>query len=172
MRAETDMAMEMLERWVETYQPLVYKAAYLILRNAEGAEDVAQESFIRASRSLGRLRPGEDIRGWLYRIAVNTALNELRSQRRKVRAMSRLAVPDLGSDVSFEEATTRRSAVGQALDRLPDRLRVPVILRYYLDMSEADIARALAVRPGTVKSRLHDARQRLASDEAIAAAAG
>ena len=59
-----------------------------------------------------------------------------------------------------------------ALQRLPVALRVPVVLRYYADLSERDIARAIGRRPGTVKSRLHEARRRLAADPALSALAG
>jgi len=64
------------------------------------------------------------------------------------------------------------NVVGDAIDRLPDRLRVTVICRYFLDLSEAETAGALRVRPGTVKSRLHEARRLLAGDENLAVAAG
>jgi len=161
----------LLERWVETYQPVVFRAAYLILRDTDAAEDVAQETFIRAYRAAHRLRPGDEIAGWLYRIATNTALNVLRSRRRETRALGRMGAEPVRTDDPFERRTTRNTVSG-ALDRLPDRLRVPVVLRYYLDLPEVEIARAIGIRPGTVKSRLHDARKALATDADIAAAAG
>lgn len=161
----------MLERWVEEYQPVVYRAAILILRDEAAAEDVAQETFLRAYRAADRLGPGAAIRPWLYRIATNLALNQLRKRRREDRALQRAAGEPAAVD-DLSERRADRSAVFEALDRLPDRLRVPVVLRYYVDLSEADIARTLGIRPGTVKSRLHEARRTLAGDEAILAAAG
>lgn len=163
-------AIEVLEGWVATYQPVVYRAAYLVLRDADAAEDVAQETFIRAHRALRRPDRDDEVRPWLYRIATNTALNRLRSMRRERRAVARLGPPATGPDATDERAT--RSAVGEALRRLPDRLRIPVVLRYYLDLPEREIARTLAIRPGTVKSRLHEARKLLAADADIACAAG
>lgn len=162
--------MELLERWVAQHQPVVYRAAYLVLRDHDAAEDVAQEAFIRAYRAADRLEPGSNVRSWLYTIATNTALNRLRSQKRERGALARLPVRDGHDDPTDERAT--RSAVGEALERLPDRLRVPVVLRYYLDLPERDIARELGVRPGTVKSRLHEARRKLAEDADMAIAAG
>ena len=161
--------MEMLERWVREHQAVVYRAACLILRDRRAAEDVAQETFLRAARAADRLDPGAVIRPWLYRIAVNLSLDRLRSQRRERRALDQLAaLPESGhrGDELFEHRM-RRVVVAEALERLPDRLRVPVILRYYLDLSEEDIARVLGIRRGTVKSRLHAARSVLAGDESI-----
>lgn len=163
-------ATERLERWVELHQPVVYRAAWLILRDRGAAEDVAQETFLRAFRNAHRLPADADARPWLYRIAVNLALNRLRSRRRERRALDRLE-PSAGSWVDEVPPGVGDSAVAEALRRLPDRLRVPLILRYYLDLPEKEVARGLGLRQGTVKSRLHEARRVLAADESIAAAA-
>lgn len=164
--------MEMLEGLVREHQSVVYRAACLILRDEHAAEDVAQETFLRAARAADRLPPEGEVRPWLYRIAVNLALTRLRSRRREHQALERLAsMPQSGQsgDELFEHRM-RRVVVAEALQRLPDRLRVPVILRYYLDLPEEEIARSLGIRRGTVKSRLHSARLALADDESIAAA--
>lgn len=163
--------MEILERWVREHQAVVYRAACLILRDPRAAEDIAQETFLRAARAADRRNPGAEVRPWLYRIAVNLSLDRLRSQRRERRALDRLAtLPESGhhGDELFEHRM-RRVVIAEALERLPDRLRVPVILRYYLDLSEEDIARSMGIRRGTVKSRLHAARLALAGDESIVA---
>jgi RNA polymerase sigma-70 factor (ECF subfamily) len=75
---------------------------------------------------------------------------------------------DTGFDPS--ERSDTQAVVGEAIDRLPDRLRVAVICRYFLDLSEVEMARVLKVRPGTVKSRLHEARKMLAGDQSLMAA--
>ena len=165
-------AEERLERWVTLHQPVVYRAAWLILRDRDAAEDVAQDTFIRAFRNAHRIEAEADPRPWLYRIAVNLALNRLRSRRREERALARL---DRGGAVWEDDASGAAAgdtSVSEALGRLPDRLRVPVILRYYLDLSEKDIARALGVRPGTTKSRLSEARRLLAADRSLSAGVG
>jgi RNA polymerase sigma factor (sigma-70 family) len=171
MEDGTDRSMQMLERWVATYQPVVFRAAYLILRDPQAAEDVAQETFIRAYRAAHRLKPGDEIRGWLYRIAVNTALNEVRRRNRESAALQRAGAEPLAI-IDQTDASDTRSAVAEALDRLPERLRLPIICRYYLELSERETAATLGVRPGTVKSRLFEARRVLAGDEALAAAGG
>lgn len=157
----------MLERWVTAYQPVVFRAAYLILKDTQAAEDVAQDTFIRAYNAALRMDPGEGVRSWLYRIAVNTSLNELRRRKRETAAVHRM---DKNTSFDPSDRSETQAVVGDAIDRLPDRLRVAVILRYFLDLSEVEIARVLKVRPGTVKSRLHDARKLLAGDDSLVAA--
>jgi RNA polymerase sigma-70 factor (ECF subfamily) len=169
MDEATERAMTMLERWVRAYQPVVFRAAYLILRDTQAAEDVAQETFIRAYNAARRADPGDEVRAWLYRIAVNTALNEVRRRKRERAAIGRVR-PEDGLDPM--ESSDRTSIVSEAIDKLPDRLRVAVICRYFLDLSENEMAQVLKVRPGTVKSRLHEARRLLAGDDALVVAAG
>ncbi len=164
MDDKREQAMAKLERWVTAYQPVVFRAAYLILRDTQAAEDVAQDTFLKAYHAALRYDPGEGVRSWLYRIAVNTSLNELRRRKRERVAVSRVehgvvADPSLGVDAS--------SDVGDAIDRLPERLRIAVICKYFLDLSEAETASVLKVRPGTVKSRLHEARSLLAKDPGL-----
>ncbi|MEX0875040.1 MAG: RNA polymerase sigma factor [Actinomycetota bacterium] len=169
MDEATERAMTMLERWVRAYQPVVFRAAYLILRDTQAAEDVAQETFIRAYNAARRADPGDEVRAWLYRIAVNTALNEVRRRKRERAAIGRVR-PEDGFDPM--ESSDRTSIVSEAIDKLPDRLRVAVICRYFLDLSESEMAQVLKVRPGTVKSRLHEARRLLAGDDALVGVAG
>ncbi len=169
MDERKEHAMRSLERWVTAYQPVVFRAAYLILRDKQAAEDVAQDTFIRAYNAALRMDPGDGVRSWLYRIAVNTSLNELRRRKRETAAVARLD-RDAGFDPA-ERADTS-AVVADAVDRLPDRLRVAVICRYFLDLSEAEMAQVLKVRPGTVKSRLHEARRVLAGDESLVGATG
>jgi RNA polymerase sigma-70 factor (sigma-E family) len=149
---------ERFERWVTEHQPVVFRAAYLILRDRSGAEDVAQETFIRAFRSFERSEDGEAVRPWLYRIAVNTALNELRRRKRETNAYAQLDEAPVTDPI---EGSATRFAVADAINGLPDHLRIAVVCRYYLDLSEREIAKAMGIRPGTVKSRLHHARRQL-----------
>jgi RNA polymerase sigma-70 factor, ECF subfamily len=164
MDENKERAMRMLEWWVTAYQPVVFRAAYLILRDKQAAEDVAQDTFIRAYNAALRKEPGEAVRSWLYRIAVNTSLNELRRRKREKAAVDRIEVL---SPVDPSGSSDTATVVADAIDRLPDRLRVVVICRYFLDLSEAEMAQVLRVRPGTVKSRLHEARRLLAADGSL-----
>lgn len=161
--------MDMPERWVKEHQSVVYRAACLILRDPQAAEEVAQETFILAARAARRPTSEAEVRPWLYRIGVNLSLTKLRSRQREGRAMERMAsLQQSASGDELLDHRMRRLAVIEALNRLPERLRVPVILKYYLDLSEEEIAKSMQIRKGTVKSRLHAARHALADDDAIA----
>ena len=166
MEPDQEEAFRLLEQWVTEHQAALYRAACLILGDPAAAEDVAQETFVRAYRAGLHVEPS-DARRWLRRIAVNLALNGLRSRTREERALTRASArPSRAADPA--DQGVGRLDTKAALARLPERLRLPVILRYYADLSERDIASALDVRVGTVKSRLHEARRALAADLSIA----
>src|SRR5688572_19825387 len=116
-----------LQRWVAEHQATIYRAARLILRDADAAEDVAQETFLRAWRAGDRLGEDANVRAWLYRIAVNLSVKRLRSMKREGRAFEGVgaehAVPD-----DPPERQAAQDQVARALTTLPDRLRLPVVL--------------------------------------------
>lgn len=133
-----------------------YRAAWLVLRDRQLAEDAVQEAFLRVWRFRGALPAGDAIRPWLYRVVVNTAISALRKEQ-----PHRPVEPSYGRDVLDDDDPTESIAVLDALATLPEHLRVPVVLRYWVGLSEKEIATAISRRPGTVKSRLHEARMRL-----------
>lgn len=172
--AEAGSGSDSLERWLaEGYAP-AYRTAYLILRNPADAEEAVQEAFLRAWRFRAAIPAGDGIRPWLYRVVVNACLSRLRSERS--RRNSADAFADLAAvtaeDEPGPEAVALRSdvqaAVLEALGSLPEHLRVVVVLRYYAQLNEREIAAAIHRRPGTVKSRLHDAKALLGSDPRLA----
>ncbi len=133
-----------------------YRAAWLVLRDRQLAEDAVQEALLRVWRFRGSLPAGDAIRPWLYRVVVNTAISSLRHERTRLGK-------EIAAFARTEPADDRIDSlvVVDALARLPEHLRVPVILRYWVGLSEKEIATAISRRPGTVKSRLHEARARL-----------
>jgi len=163
-----------LDRWLaEGYAP-AYRTAYLILRNAADAEEAVQEAFLRAWRFRAAIPAGDGVRPWLYRVVVNACLSRLRSERSRLRSADAFA--DLAA-LTFEDEpgpegvavrSEMQSTVLNALGRLPEHLRVVVVLRYYAQLNEREIAAAIHRRPGTVKSRLHDAKALLGSDPRLA----
>jgi RNA polymerase sigma-70 factor (ECF subfamily) len=138
-----------------------YRAAWLVLRDRELAEETVQEAFLRVWRFRGALPDGEAIRPWLYRVVVNTAISVHRhEQKRSEREPLAMRSGPPGPSADPDD----RIAVADALDRLPEHLRIPVVLRYWVGLSEKEIAAAISRRPGTVKSRLHEARERLSRE--------
>ncbi len=163
-----------LAEWLEEGYVPSFRTACLILGNRADAEEAVQEAFLRAWRFRDSLADVPSIRPWLYRVVVNSCYSKLRREipHRDRRAgdepLAHMAAEGVGPESSAERGEVADTVLA-ALARLPLSLRVPVVLRYYADLSERDIARAIGRRQGTVKSRLHEARRRLAADPALSA---
>jgi RNA polymerase sigma-70 factor (sigma-E family) len=132
------------------YAQLV-RVAFALTGDWALAEDLAQEAFVRAWRSWGRLRREEAARAYLHAIVVNLARTSLRRQAREVRA--RAAASWIGANIGVEAPAGDGIDLLRALARLPVRKRACVVLRFYADLSEADTAAALGISVGTVKSQ-------------------
>ena len=152
---------------IRRYQNYVYRLCYLVMRNEQDAEDMTQETFIRASRALPRyeIRQGISFEAWLYRIAVNCCRSRMRRKWYQV-----LPWPDPAPQLCVEPEQQpdrmmmrgeQRDEILEAIDSLGEKHRLVVILRYYAGLSNEEISQALNVPSGTVRSRLHTARQRL-----------
>jgi RNA polymerase sigma-70 factor (ECF subfamily) len=158
--------------WLDEGYATAFRTACLILGNRSDAEEAVQEAYLRAWRFRASLSSGSDVRRWLYRVVVNTCNSKLRTEipHRDRRApdteLERVASRAHGTD-DVERAVDVVSALGD----LPAHLRVVVVLKYYADLSEREIATAIGRPPGTVKSRLHEARQLLAAHPAVLAGA-
>ena len=168
-----------LEEWLEDGYVASFRTACLILGNRSDAEEAVQDAYLRAWRFRDSLSGVPSIRPWLYRVVVNSCYSKLRQEipHRDRRAaddpLASLPEPAAGTDPATRaEQGEVAEVVLAALARLPLSLRVPVVLRYYADLSERDIALAIGRRQGTVKSRLHEARRRLAADPVLCALAG
>ena len=164
--------MDDLDGWLTRSYPVAYRTACLVLRSTPDAEDAVQEAFLRVWRFRNAIPDGDGREPWLYRVVVNACLSRLRSDknwrtRTGVEVLSRL--PSQAVPQHDAEDAALAACVLAALERLPEHLRVPVVLRYYSGLPEKDIAIAIQRRPGTVKSRLHDARRLLADDPSLAA---
>jgi RNA polymerase sigma-70 factor (ECF subfamily) len=171
------MVEDQLADWLDEGYVASFRTACLILGNRADAEEAVQEAFLRAWRFRDSLTGIASVRPWLARVVVNACYSKLRTEipHRDRRAgdgpLDQLASPALDPAISAERDETAGTVVA-ALQRLPVSLRVPVVLRYYADLSEREIARAIGRRPGTVKSRLHEARRRLAEDPTLSALVG
>jgi RNA polymerase sigma-70 factor (ECF subfamily) len=144
---------------------LAFRIALAVLRRREDAEDVAQDAFVRAHRSFASLRDRDRFRAWLVRTAFRLALDRQRSERRRSRREDAAAVEAPLLAESVEEAAARaetRARVAEAVDALPEKLRVVTVLAAIQEQDVASVARLLELPEGTVKSRLHLARKALA----------
>ncbi len=156
------------EELVTRYQGIAFRVAWLVVRNRGDAEDAVQEAFVKAYYALPRFRTGAPFRPWILRIVANEARNRGRSARRRDGLVVRAAATASGDAAPSPEAAALERADAEllavALGRLPERDRLVVAYRYLFEMSEAETAEALDVRPGTVKSRLSRALARLRTE--------
>ncbi|MFF2845069.1 RNA polymerase sigma factor [Streptomyces sp. NPDC058001] len=160
----------------EAYALLVRAHTALALRAARAlgagadAEDVVQQSFLKAYCTLGRFRDGAAFRPWLLSIVANETRNTVRSAARRRSVVDREAalreaeplIPESVDPAHAAVARERRAALLAALDRLSEDHRLVVTYRYLLEMDEAETAEALSWPRGTVKSRLNRALRKLA----------
>jgi RNA polymerase sigma-70 factor (ECF subfamily) len=141
---------------------LAFRVAWSVLRQREDAEDVAQEALLRACRNLASLRDRERFRPWLVRIAWRLALNHRRARQRRERREGASADPVGPVDVEgLVAAGEFRARLWDAVDALPDKLRLVVVLAGIQGHDVRTVAKLAGVPGGTVKSRLHAARKRL-----------
>jgi RNA polymerase sigma-70 factor, ECF subfamily len=140
---------------------LAFRVAYGVLRHREDAEDVAQEAFVRAHRAFARLRDRDRFRAWLVRTTWRLAIDRIRNDRRRT---AREQVADSPPGATVEQLVVERErarALWQAIDELPEKLRMAIVLAAIEGHDIADVARLLEIPAGTVKSRLFLARQQL-----------
>jgi RNA polymerase sigma-70 factor, ECF subfamily len=144
---------------------LAYRVAMSVLRNTAEAEDVAQEAMLRAYRNFHRLRDRTRFRGWLVRTAWRLSLDRMRATARRGRR--ELATTCVGAAIDIEKAADSwefERRVATALDQLPEKLRIVMLLAAIEGYSTKEVAALLNLPEGTVKSRLFLARKRLAEE--------
>lgn len=154
---------------VRRYQRPVYRLAYALTRNASDADDLAQETFVRAYRALGRFHVGQPLRPWLSRIVVNQAFSLFRHRKRRPETPLEPLL-EAGRQFGAEDDPARQVEANEQVEHLaaafatlkPEH-RAVLTLRVVEEMSYEDIARTLAVPIGTVMSRLSRARAELKS---------
>lgn len=160
--SQEDLAKALLQAYFAT----VHHIAYSILRNVEEADDIAQETFIKALHTIHRYRPGTSLKSWLSTIAVNLCRDRLRRRQARQRWHNAWRwLEDRRPPHPSPEAQTIRSEMDdelwRAVDQLGEKHSVPIILRYVHGMKAAEIAEILGVSEGTVYSRLHYACRKL-----------
>jgi len=141
---------------------LAFRVAFGVLRQRQDAEDVAQEAFVKAHRSFPQLRDRERFRAWLVRMTWRLALNRQRADRRRAsRELEHVRPPTPPTPTEVAGSRERAALVWQAIDALPDKLRVVVVLAAIEGHDIREVAVLLNLPQGTVKSRLFLARKRL-----------
>ncbi|HEX5695294.1 MAG TPA: sigma-70 family RNA polymerase sigma factor [Acidimicrobiia bacterium] len=162
------------ERDAMQYTRQLYSAAMRMTRNPSDAEDLVQETFLKAYRAYHTFEEGTNLKAWLYRILTNTYINKYRKDTRRPSEVDLGSVEDLylyrriGSEESAEAARTTEdrvleglveSDIKKAVEDLPENFRLPVLLADLEGFSYKEIAEILDIPIGTVMSRLHRGRK-------------
>ena len=156
-----------IEMLVRQYEAGVFKLAYSILGDEADANEVTQETFIAVLKSLRTYQEKKTFKAWIYTIALNLS----RSQLRKRKIIERLKMTVGGifrietqKQVTPEDEvikTEKEAAIWNELNKLDERHRTVVVLRYFHELSISEISEIMSINEGTIHSRLHTARERL-----------
>lgn len=152
---------------IRQYQQRIHRLAFHLTGNVGEADDVTQETFLRAYRAIGRFDGRADVYTWLYRICVNVALNLRRQRRRTTADLYDPRTPEPvahGTDCDPADALARAQAyreLARAMDGLSEALRTTLVLACVEQLPYAEIAQVLGCSEGTVAWRVHEARRRL-----------
>lgn len=149
---------------VERYQGAVYNLAYRMLGAPEEAEDAAQEIFVRIYRQLARYDRSRKFSTWVLAIATNYCIDQLRRRRLQLVPLENIIPWAKAREAGPEREALDREASDELqtlLRRLPEKYRAVLILRYWEELSCAEIGEVLQVPEGTVKTQLHRARKAL-----------
>lgn len=161
--SEDDALAREFEERLRDSSSLAFRVAYGVLRHRQDAEDVAQEALVRAHERMASLRDRERFRGWLVRIAWRAALDRRRADIRRGRRESAVVADDGPRDAEdLAVVEERRELVWQAVDALPEKLRMVVVLSAIEGHDTREVARLVGASEGTVKSRMHRARRKMA----------
>lgn len=157
----------------EQYQRRVFSSAFFITHRKDAAEEITQLVFVELFAAFRRFDLARPFLPWLYRIIHDVSIDYLKRDQRGAHAplpttdwqLDALLGPDRGpGPADCAERGEVRRVVWDALERLPTAQRAVLVLRYYSDLNEAEMAEALQCRRGTVKSRLHRAHRALAAE--------
>jgi RNA polymerase sigma-70 factor (ECF subfamily) len=173
--SEIDSAAE-FTAFMRAYQDMVFSTAVRLVANDAQAEDISQDVFVKAFEHFDMLRDSPTAGGWLKTVATNLSLNHLQRYRKRWRFFSEFQRDSAGGEEEgpevefaapesfFEgvDAEERRAWVEKALERLPDRQRVPLVLYHFEDLSYDEIAKKLGVSLAKVKTDILRAREALA----------
>ena len=162
--AGNEAAIEML---VRQYETLVFRLALSIVGDQDEANEITQETFLSALRSLRSYQEKQSLKAWLYTIALNHSRSHLRKQkiverlRTTLTSIFRVDALKQGSPEETVMQNEKEAQIWRSLNQLDERHRIVVVLRYFHELSVTEISEILSVNEGTIHSRLHTAREKL-----------
>ncbi len=151
------------DRLVLEYRDRLFRHAYYMLGDAEEAFEATQETFLKAYQEPGLFEPDFKIKSWLFRVITNLCYNMSRDKRRRRGILKTLPAPTSEAPEVLDHMIREedRLSVAEALQRIPEKQRAILLLKYYNDLSYVEISEVMGCKLGTVMSRLSRARDKL-----------
>lgn len=159
--------LDAFERLCDTYRPTLRQLAMRMLRNADDANDVVQDTFLKAYRGLADFDPTRPLKPWLCRICTNCCIDAVRDRRKGGESIDQheyMLVDERADAEAHAHETFESELVVGAVHRLPEKYRTIIAMRHYQHMEVNEIASALDKPEGTIKSWLFRARAMLRKD--------
>ncbi len=149
--------------FVDKYKDIVYSISFKVLRNREDAEEMAQESFVKAFKSLHTFKGNAKFSTWLYRITYNNCISEARKKKLRLVSTDDVQISDEPEEMNFDgiPAENRAKYVKAALEKLPEDEYTLILLYYFEDKSVEEIGEITKMTESNVKVKLFRARKKL-----------
>ena len=166
MPGRASMSMGEFRRIYDSAFPVLFRVAYRIANSEEAAEDLCQESFFRMYEKNMVFPNQEEAKYWLIRVVKNAALNYAKRKERERKAYQRAFREDTRQVETGEVQLVKKETkaeIQEALDKLPENMRMALIFKEYAEMNYKEIGRVLGISEGNVKVRVFRARERLAA---------
>ena len=160
-----EMSTREFRKLYETVFPILYRVSYRITSSEEAAEDLCQEAFFRLHEKNMVFPSPDDAKYWLIRVVKNASLNYAKRKVRELKAYQRAFREETRKQETGEHILLKkesREEVREALEKLPENLRIVMILKEYGELNYKEIGRSLGISEGNVKVRVFRARERLA----------
>lgn len=151
---------------VDRYQDMVYGLAFKMLRNEEDAEEMAQDSFVKAYRSLSSYRMQSKFSTWLYRITYNGCISLLRKRKLEIRSMDEQQLTNrdevrINEQLAEMDKALVEKLLQEAMEKLPELEQVLITLYYYEDQKVEEISNITGLTESNVKVKIHRARKKM-----------
>lgn len=150
---------------VEKYQDIVFSIALKVLKNRADAEEMAQESFIKAYKSINSFKGSAKFSTWLYRITYNNCISEVRKRKIHFTSTDDVEIKDETTEINLDgiPEENRSEAIKKALDQLPEEEYTLILLYYFEDQSIEEISKVTKLSESNTKVKLYRARKKLYS---------
>lgn len=156
-----------IERLISEYQPGIFRLTLSVLNDPVEANEATQDTFIAALGALKTYRENSTLKAWLYTIGLNVSRNRLRKRKtlqrlnNTLQSIFRIQSQKMASPEEDIIQNEKDAALWKALNQLGEKHRIPLVLRYFHNLSVAEIAEVMNINEGTIHSRLHIGRERL-----------